>query len=62
MLKSLLTKQEQTILEHILDDKTNKDIAEVLFVSVSTVKTHINSIYKKLNVSSRELAKDLFNK
>lgn len=59
-LKSSLTKQEQTILEHILDDKTNKAIAKTLFVSVSTVKTHINSIYRKLNVSSREEAKSLF--
>ncbi|NNK27811.1 MAG: response regulator transcription factor [Flavobacteriaceae bacterium] len=61
-LKSALTKQEQTILDHILDDKSNKDIAESLFVSVSTVKTHINSIYKKLNVSTREDAKSLFSK
>lgn len=61
-VKSVLTKQEQTILEHILDDKSNKDIAETLFVSISTVKTHINNIYKKLNVSSREDAKSLFSK
>ena len=54
-----LTKQEQKTLQLILQDKTNKEIADQLFVSVSTVKTHINNLYKKLNVSSREEVKKL---
>lgn len=49
-----LSKQEQRVMELILEDKTNKEIADALFVSVSTVKTHINNLYKKLNISSRE--------
>ncbi|NRD21614.1 response regulator transcription factor [Winogradskyella litoriviva] len=61
-LKSKLSKQEQVVLEHLLLDKTNKDIAEALFLSVSTVKTHTNNIYKKLNVQSRDDTKSLFNK
>ena len=61
-LKAKLSKQEQVVLEHLLLDKTNKDIAESLFLSVSTVKTHINNIYKKLNVQSRDDAKSLFIK
>ncbi len=59
--KEQLTKQEQNILNLLLDDKTNKEIAEALFVSLSTVKTHVNNIYKKLNVQSREEIKALFN-
>ncbi|WP_299526375.1 LuxR C-terminal-related transcriptional regulator [Winogradskyella sp.] len=59
-LKSKLSKQEQVVLEHLLQDKTNKDIAEALFLSVSTVKSHTNNIYKKLNVQSRDDAKSLF--
>jgi DNA-binding CsgD family transcriptional regulator len=59
-LRSQLSKQEQKVLELILEDKTNKDIAEQLFLSVSTVKTHTNSIYKKLKVQSRNEAKSLF--
>ncbi|WP_461305016.1 helix-turn-helix domain-containing protein [Aureisphaera sp.] len=55
--KSNLTQQENKVLELILQDKSNKEIASQLFVSVSTVKTHINNVYKKLNVSSREEAK-----
>ena len=60
-LKAKLTKQEQNILELILDNKTNKEVAEAMFVSVSTVKTHTNNIYRKLNVQSREEAKSLFS-
>ncbi|MCT4628462.1 LuxR C-terminal-related transcriptional regulator [Winogradskyella sp.] len=61
-LKAKLSKQEQVVLEHILQNKTNKDIAESLFLSVSTVKSHTNNIYKKLNVQSRSGAKSLFSK
>lgn len=60
--KSQLTKQEQNVLELLLQEKSNKDIAESLFVSVSTIKTHVNNIYKKLNVNSREEINSLFNK
>ncbi|WP_262733751.1 helix-turn-helix domain-containing protein [Gaetbulibacter sp. NE] len=60
--KEQLTNQEQKILDLLLNDNTNKEIAESLFVSLSTVKTHINNIYRKLNVQSRDEAKSLFNK
>lgn len=60
-LKGQLTKQEQRILELILQNKTNKEIAQEIFVSVSTVKTHINNLYKKLNIASRDEIKVLFS-
>ncbi|WP_460219838.1 helix-turn-helix domain-containing protein [Psychroserpens sp. MEBiC05023] len=60
--KEQLTKQEQNVLELLLNDNSNKDIAEALFVSVSTVKTHVNNVYKKLKVNSREELKTLFSK
>ena len=41
-------------------DKTNKEIASELFISLSTVKTHINNLNKKLNVTSRKELKRLF--
>lgn len=56
----ILTAQEQNIVNEILKDKTNKEIASDLFISLSTVKTHINNLYKKLHVSSREDIKKLF--
>jgi len=38
----------------ILQGKSNKEIANELFISLSTVKTHITNIYNKLKVSSRQ--------
>ena len=61
-VKDQLTRQEQNILNLLLEDKSNKEIADSLFVSLSTVKTHVNNIYKKLNVQNRNEAKSLFNK
>jgi len=49
-----LTSKEKEILELIKQGKTNKEIANELFISVSTVKTHINNIFKKEKVSKRE--------
>lgn len=55
--EAALSSQEQKVLELILENKTNKEIASQLFLSLSTVKTHINNLYKKLNVNSREEVK-----
>ena len=52
--KENLTSQEQKVVNAIKMGKSNKEIAAELFISLSTVKTHINSIYKKLGVSSRK--------
>jgi len=53
-LQAELSPQEERVYKAIENNKTNKEIAAELFISVSTVKTHINSIYKKLNISSRK--------
>jgi len=60
-LEESLSKQEKKVLELILEDKSNKEIASVMFVSLSTVKSHINNLYKKLNVTSREDVKNLYS-
>lgn len=54
-----LSRQEQNIQHLIVQGKTNKEIANELFISISTVKTHITNIYGKLKVSSRQ---ELFRK
>jgi len=61
-LDASLSKQEKKVLELILADKSNKEIASEMFVSLSTVKSHINNLYKKLQVSSRDEVKALFPK
>ena len=57
-----LTAQERRIADHILENATNKEIASALFISLSTVKTHINSLYKKLGVESRAELKRMLEK
>ena len=59
-LEESLSKQERKVLDLILEDKSNKEIASEMFVSLSTVKSHINNLYKKLNVSSRDEVKQVF--
>ncbi len=51
-----LTPSEVRILEHVTDGKSNKEIAEELFLSPWTVKTHVKNIYKKMHVNSRAAA------
>jgi two-component system response regulator DegU len=48
-----LTLREQEVLRHLADGLSNKEIAEDLFISEKTVKSHLNSIFKKLNVTRR---------
>lgn len=45
-----LSLREKEVLRMIADGATSKDIAEKLFISVSTVKSHRNKLMKKLNV------------
>ncbi len=59
--KQSLSAQEQKVLNLILADKSNKEIAAEIFVSVSTVKTHINNLYKKLGVKNRDAVKALYH-
>jgi DNA-binding NarL/FixJ family response regulator len=40
-------------LQLILSGKSNREIAEALFISESTVKTHARNIFSKYAVSSR---------
>ncbi len=51
--KVRLTKRESEILSYIAAGYKNYDISSKLYVSGSTVKSHINSIYKKLQVDDR---------
>lgn len=50
---SPLTTREKEILKLVAKGDTNSQIAEKLFVREVTVKTHLNSIFKKLKVGNR---------
>ncbi|OZA28528.1 MAG: two-component system response regulator NarL [Hydrogenophilales bacterium 17-64-11] len=48
-----LTEQENRILEHLVDGKSNKLIAKDMGIAEGTVKVHIKHLLKKLNLRSR---------
>jgi LuxR family maltose regulon positive regulatory protein len=51
-----LSERELEVLALLAAGKTNQQIAKELFVSLGTVKSHINNIYRKLGVRSRTQA------
>lgn len=52
--EEILSRRELEVLEFLLMDKSNKQIADELCIEMSTLKTHINKIYKKLGVKNRK--------
>jgi len=48
-----LTPREQDVLRSLVKGSTNKEIANELFISEKTVKSHLNQVFKKMNVSRR---------
>ena len=51
-----LSRQEQRVLRLLVAELSYPEIARELIVSVNTVKTQVNSIYRKLNVHNRREA------
>jgi DNA-binding CsgD family transcriptional regulator len=48
-----LTVQERKIFSLLKNGRSNKEISEECGINLSTVKSHVNSIYSKLHISSR---------
>lgn len=53
---AVLSEQEKKILAAIAEGKTNKEIAEAVFLSDKTVKNYVSSILSKLNLRRRSEA------
>lgn len=51
-----LTKREKDVLTLLVRGNSNKDMADTLFISEKTVKNHLTSIFRKLNVKDRTQA------
>jgi DNA-binding NarL/FixJ family response regulator len=51
-LKTDLTKREMEVLELVATGRTNKEVADALFVSVKTVETHKTHILEKLGLKN----------
>ena len=55
-LLSYLTQREEEVLELLTQGITYKGVANKLFISETTVKTHVNNIFQKLQVNDRTQA------
>lgn len=51
-----LTRTELDVLRLLVKGMRNKDIAQELYISVNTVKSHVTSIFRKLRVKNRSQA------
>ena len=51
--EGVLTTKEWLVMEALVNGYTNKEIAESLLIAEDTVKNHVSSIFKKLNVANR---------
>ena len=48
-----ITKREQEIIIALMEGKSNKELAETLFVSEKTIEAHLANIYRKVGVKNR---------
>ena len=51
---------EKNIVDLILKDYSNKEVASMIYLSQNTIKFHIKNIYSKLNINSRKELISLF--
>lgn len=61
-----LTNRERAVFNLIIQGKSNKQIMSELYIEASTLKSHVNHIYKKLNIKDRKelraLSRDKYQK
>jgi DNA-binding NarL/FixJ family response regulator len=50
---AVLTTRERTILDHMAEGKTNRQIGEAMFLAEKTVKNYVSSVLSKLGMSGR---------
>ncbi|WP_245669614.1 helix-turn-helix domain-containing protein [Desulfuribacillus alkaliarsenatis] len=54
--RPLLTNREREVFDLLVQSKTTKDIAALLFISEKTVRNHISNVIQKLGVKGRSQA------
>lgn len=52
-LPEALTQRELELLRLLCSGKTNQELADELFISINTIKTHLKNLFLKMNVESR---------
>lgn len=61
-IKYKLGVQEEKVLNLLIENLSNQEIADKLYVSVNTVRNHVASIYKKTGMKKKELKEKCFYK
>jgi DNA-binding NarL/FixJ family response regulator len=54
--KQLISPREIEVLRWVYSGKTNPEIADILYVSVNTIKNHVHNAISKLGVENRSQA------
>ncbi len=49
----MITKRELEIIQYVIQGYSNREIADVCFISEGTVKIHLNNIFQKVDVKNR---------
>ena len=55
-MKNIITKREKEIFQLLIDNKSTKDISNILNISEKTVRNHISNVMQKLDVINRSNA------
>ncbi len=55
-MKNIITKREKEIFELLIENKSTKDISNILNISEKTVRNHISNVMQKLDVINRSNA------
>ncbi len=61
-IKYGLSSQEEKVLNLLIQDLSNQEIADNLYVSINTIRNHVASIYKKTAMKKKELKEKCFYK
>ena len=56
MSKGILTKREKEVFSLLIENKTTREIANILNISEKTVRNHISNVIQKLGVRGRASA------
>ena len=55
-MKNIITKREKEIFQLLIENKSTKDISNILNISEKTVRNHISNVMQKLDVINRSNA------
>ena len=56
MTGNILTKREKAVFELLVQNKTTREIANILGISEKTVRNHISNVIQKLDCKNRSCA------